>query len=36
MNVDWFNDLFDEEYENIMNNVVQYFSHGYNGRNSDN
>jgi hypothetical protein len=28
MDANWFNDLFDE-YDNIMNNVVQYVSNGF-------
>ena len=34
MDVNWFNSLFEREYENVMNNVVQYVSHGYASRNS--
>ena len=34
MDVNWFNSLFEREYENVMNNVVQYVSHGYASRNN--
>ena len=28
MDANWFNDLFDDEYDNAMNNIVQYVSNG--------
>ena len=34
MDMNWFNDLFDGEYENFMNNIAQYVSYGYGGRNT--
>ena len=34
MDENWFNGLFEIEYENVMNNVVQYVSHGYASRNN--
>ena len=34
MDANWFNDLFDNEYNNVMNNVVQYVSIGFGGRSS--
>jgi len=34
MDINWFNDLFDGDYENVMNNVTQYVSHGCSGRNN--
>jgi len=29
MDANWFNNLFDDEYDNVMNNVVQYVSNGF-------
>lgn len=29
--VNWFNALFDDQYDNVMNNVVQYVSNGFGG-----
>ena len=31
MDAYWFNDLFDDEYDNVMNNVVQYVSNDFSG-----
>jgi len=29
MDANWFNNLFDDEHDNVMNNVVQYVSNGF-------
>ena len=34
MDANQFNNLFEEEYKNVMNNLAQYVSHDYVGRNS--
>jgi len=34
MDADWFNALFDDQYENVMNNVVRYVSDGFAGTSS--
>jgi hypothetical protein len=31
MDANWFNDLFDDKYDNVMNNVVQYVLNGFGG-----
>jgi predicted porin len=31
MDANWFNNLFDDKYDNVMNNVVQYVSNGFGG-----
>jgi len=32
IDANWFSDLFKGEYKNVMNNVTQYVSHGYAGK----
>ena len=32
MDANWFNALFDDQYDNVMNNVVRYVSDGFAGR----
>ena len=34
MDANWFNDLFDDKYDNVMNNVVRYVSNGFGGTNT--
>ena len=31
IDVNWFNALFDDQYDNVMNNIVQYVSNGFGG-----
>jgi len=35
MDANWFNDLFDDEYDNVMSNVVHYVSNGFGGTSTD-